>query len=67
MSITDDPIVEHEKNCSTLDLVGGFPPHTNFDIGTRMYAFNPTTKEVSMIFKLVDIGSGKTWMKLGGI
>jgi hypothetical protein len=67
MSIVDDPIVEGEKNCKTTDLVGGFPPSTNHKLGTRLYVYDAVTKELKTIFKLVDVGDGLVWMRLGAL
>ena len=65
--VKKDPLFEEGFNCKTTDLVGGFPASTAYELGSKMYAYDPATKEVSMIFKLVDIGDGKTWMRLGEI
>jgi len=67
MAIKDDALFENEKNCKVSDLVGGYPPSTEFDQGTRMYAYNDETKQLEMVFKLVDVGDGLVWMRLGEI
>jgi len=67
MAYRQDVLYESEFNCLVTDLVDGFPASIAYDEGTRMYAYDGTTKTVVNIFKLLNLTLTGTlvWYKLG--
>jgi hypothetical protein len=62
--VTQDVLFEKEYNCLTTDLVGGVPASTDYELGSLMYAWDSTTKELISVFKLVDPTGTKAWYKV---
>ena len=66
--IKHEPLFEQPNTCSVNDLVGGFPPSVvGFNLAEKMYVYDPGTKILVKVFKVVDIGDGPTWMLLGEV
>lgn len=65
MAVVKDALFEQEYNCLTTDLVDGFPSTTDgYELGSVLYSFNGTTKELDTVFKLHEASGTKAWYKL---
>jgi len=64
MAVITEPIYEKEHSCLVGDLVGGYPPSTDYDLGSLMFVWSIEPKELFSVFKLSNPEGVRAWYKV---
>ena len=74
MAVVSEPIYRKEYSCVVSDLVDGFPPSTtyvdpegvekSYELGSLMFAYDSTTKDLIQVFTLTNPSGTNVWYKV---